>query len=134
MQKLSSVLIAAGIFTAIAGAMAVPASAAPLHFAVHGAQPLIVLPDSFSNEGADWGDPYGAYGNPLDRYYDPAGKVPFTNYRGAPAVDLVLARTLDRNHESILGHMLTCQARYASYNPATNFYAGRHGIPQICYR
>jgi hypothetical protein len=34
----------------------------------------------------------------------------------------------------MLGHMLKCQATYTTYNPATNFYRGAHGIPQVCYR
>jgi len=65
----------------------------------------------------------------------PAAKqVSDWRYYGPPAVDLILARTLDHNGESILGHMLRCQASFPSYNAATNSYSDRHGLPQVCYR
>jgi len=116
-------------------ALAAPAFA-QTRVIVRGAHPLNA-PPGFSDYGGGgfYGSPEYLYGdNPLDRYYDPAGKIPDSNYYGPPAVDLVLGETLSRNNESMLSHMLRCQAAYRTYNPATNFYFGRHGIPQVCYR
>jgi hypothetical protein len=123
-------LIAGGV------ALSAPAEAAP-RVVVRGAYPL-VAPSYRYGYGYGPGDytsnPGYIWGNPADRYYDPAGRVPDTRYYGPPAVDMVLARTLTRNNESMLGHMLRCQATYSTYNPATNFYRGSHGVPQVCYR
>ena len=133
MRILSTALCAVALLGGVAAAA--PAIAAPAQVIVRGATPI--LPPSgygFSPGGDYANDPAYIYGDPLDRYYDPAGKIPDSRYYGPPAVDLALARTLDNNHESILGHMLHCQASYPTYNPATNFYRGRHGIPQTCYR
>ncbi len=129
MRKLSSALCGAALLTA---ALAAPAFAAPAHVVVHGAYPLYVPPSYYDSYGADLaGD--GFYGDPLSRYYDPAGAIPDTQYYGPPAVDLVLARTLDRTGDSVLGHILKCQARYATYSAASNTYFGRNGIPVACY-
>ncbi|MDR3472515.1 MAG: hypothetical protein P4M09_12620 [Devosia sp.] len=118
---------------AAAFAIAGPAVAGPAHAVVHGAIPLYVPPDAFYDNSTGYGDYYGGfYGNPQDRYYDPAGAMPDWRYHGPAAVDLVLARTLDRTGESILGHILICQARHVSYSAASNTYFGRNGIPVAC--
>jgi len=110
----------------------VPTQAAPPRVIVRGATPI--LPDNSFGFGGAYASPGYFYGNPVDRYYDPVGKFPDWRYFGPPAVDLVLARTLDHNGESMLGHMLRCQASFPSYNAATNSYTGPHGLPQVCYR
>lgn len=126
----------------VGGLATAPAIARPLHVIVRGANP-IYPPDYYGNGddygygyGADWGAGplYGFYGYPFERGYWPAGKVPDERYYRPPAVDLVLARTLDRNGESILGHIMHCQASFSTYNAATNFYTARDGQPKICYR
>ena len=120
----------------IAG-LAAPALAQTPRAVVRGARPLYVAPPPPVDYGFDYSyydSPQYIYGDPLDRYYDPAGKVPDDRYYGPPAVDMVLATTLTRNHESILSHILHCQAAYPTYNAATNFYSGRDGIPRVCYR
>lgn len=117
-------------------ALAVPAAAQAPRVIVRGAHPLYVEPTPFSDYsgGGYYGSPQYLYGDPLDRYYDPAGKIPDYRYFGPPAVDLILARSLTRNNESLLQHMLRCQRTYPTYNPATNFFVGPNGIPQPCYR
>jgi hypothetical protein len=115
--------------------IAAPAMARPLHVIVRGANPI--LPPEDYGYAPDYypSNPYWVYGeNEFDPNFRPAGKIPDWRYYGPPAVDMVLARTLDINHESILSHMLHCEAAYRSYNAATNFYIGRHGLPTICYR
>jgi hypothetical protein len=102
---------------------------------VRGAHPI--LPPSYYGyaPGYSQSDPYWMYGeSDLDPNFQPAGKVPDWRYYGPPAVDLVLARTLDANGESILSHMLHCEASYPTYNAATNFFTGRDGQPRVCYR
>ena len=137
MKILASAVCALALLAG-AGFIAAPAMARPLHVTVRGATPI--LPPDAYGYGAGYGygasspEDYDFYGNPTSRGYDPAGKFPDYRYFGPPAVDLVLARTLDANNESILGHMMRCQATYPSYNTATNFYTGRHGQPMICYR
>lgn len=131
MRILSSALCVAALLAGPALTVA-PAQAAP-RIIVRGATPL--LPDNSYNYGGDYSaGPAYFYANPLDPYYDPAGKTPDWRYYGPPAVDLVLARTLDHNGESMLDHMLRCQASFPSYNAATNSYSDRQGLPQICYR
>ncbi len=130
MKNLTPALLA----VAIAVGCVVPAVAAPMHVIVRGARPLLPPPAFDYAYGGDWNDYSGAYGDPSSRYYDPAGATPDWRYHGPLAVDLVLARTLDHTGESMLGHMLTCQAHFATYNPATNAYYGPHGIPVPCYR
>jgi hypothetical protein len=132
MSKLSSSLCALALL-AVASLAASPA-AAQSRVIVRGAHPILPPAYSYSYGGAFADSPGYIWGSPQDRYYDPAGKFPDHRYYGPPAVDLVLARTLDRNRESMLGHMLACQRAFPSYNPATNFYRGRHGQPQVCYR
>jgi len=115
--------------------LAMPALAQAPHVIVRGAHPYYVEPLPFSDYGGGYyGSPAYLYGDPLDRYYDPAGKIPDERYYGPPAVDLVLARTLTLNNESILSHMLRCQAAYPTYNTATGFYRDRHGIPHTCFK
>jgi hypothetical protein len=122
--------------TLFVAAFAAPALAQP-RVIVRGAHPYYTAPVPFSGfSGSNfagssefiWGD------HPLNRYYDPAGRFPDHRYFGPPAVDMILARTLSRNNESMLSHMLRCQAAHATYNPATNFYFGPNGIPRVCYR
>jgi len=122
--------LAAGVVAPITAA-----NARPLHVIVRGATPI--LPPDYYGYAPDYtgGNPYWMYGeSEFDPNFTPAGKIPDWRYYGPPAVDMVLARTLDVNHESILSHMLHCQAAYRSYNAATNFYTGRDGLPTICYR
>jgi hypothetical protein len=128
-MKTKLAFCAAALLATLAG----PAAAAPAHAVIHGGIPIYVPPDAFYDNSGGYGDDFGGfYGNPQDRYYDPAGAMPDWRYHGPAAVDLVLARTLDRNGESMLGHMLHCQARHATYSAASNTYYGRHGIPVSC--
>jgi hypothetical protein len=136
MKILTSAACAVLLLTAN-GLTTAPAIARPLHIVVRGANPI--YPPDYSYDYAYGGDAagdqlYDLYGSPFERGYGPAGKVPDSNYYGPPAVSLVLAGTLDRNGESILGHIMHCQASFPSYNAATNFYSGRHGQPMTCYR
>lgn len=114
-------------------AIAGPAIAGPAHAVVRGAIPLYVPPDALYDNNGGYNDYYGGfYGDPHDRYYDPAGAMPDWRYHGPAAVDLVLARTLDRTGESMLGHIMVCQARHATYSAASNTFFGRNGIPVTC--
>lgn len=129
----TTAILAAGTLSLGLALSAAPVLAAP-HIIVRGATRILPPPAyTYNYYGADWGDPLDFYGNPLDRYYDPIGKIPDTRYYGPQPVDLVLARTLDRNGESIMSHALKCQAHYPTYNTATNTYYGAHGLPQVCY-
>lgn len=49
-----------------------------------------------------------------------------------PSINWVRAATLDRTGESMLQHQLKCQARYPSYDMASDTYLGAHGIPTDC--
>lgn len=131
MNKLFSALSVAAIL-AVAGA-AGPASAQPARVIVHGANPIYV-PSSpvYNGDNGYWTNYGGFYGDPLSMYYDPAGVVQDWRYHGPKAVDVRLGMTLSRNGESMLGHMLTCQARHATYSAATDMYYGRGGIPVAC--
>jgi len=131
MNKLFSALSVAAVL-AVAGA-AGPAMADPARVIVRGANPIYV-PDNPVYNGDDgyWSNYGGFYGDPLSQYYDPAGVVPDWRYHGPAAVDMQLGMTLTRNHESMLGHMLACQARHATYSAASNTFYGRHGIPVAC--
>ena len=129
MKQLLAVVMAATV-----AATCLPVFAAPIHVIVRGARPLLPPPAFSYGTSGVWSDYSGAYGDPQSRFYDPAGTIPDWRYHGPLAVDLVLARTLDHNNESILGHILACQAAYPSYSAATNSYAGSHGIPATCYR
>lgn len=134
MKTIYSVLVAAALTLGLVST-AIPATAQPPRIFVHGATRILPPPPFTSYRlGADWGDPLDFYGSPVGRYYDPVGKIPDMRYYGPPAVDLVLARTLDRNNESMMSHTLTCQAHYPTYNMVTNTYYGRNGLPQVCYR
>jgi hypothetical protein len=134
MRKLSPAICAVALVAAACVA-ATPAAAQPPRVIVRGATPILPpAPYVFNgNPSYGWYDPSGIYEDPFSRYYDPAGKIPDDRYYGPKAVDLILARTLDRNNESIMGHMLRCQAHYPTYNPATDRYYGAHGIPVPCY-
>lgn len=131
MNKLFSAFCAAIVLSAAA---VTGATAQPAQVIVRGANPLYVpnYAPTYNNDSGYWNNYGGFYGDPLSRYYDPAGVIPDWRYHGPKAVDVSLARTLDRNGESMLGHMLTCQARHATYNPASNTFYGRHGIPVRC--
>ncbi len=135
MKKLTTAL--AIVLAAAVGVAAVPALAqsAP-HVIVRGATPI--APPVFGQDpdvGAYYySSPFYLYGDdPLDRYYDPAGKVGDYTYHGPKPVDLQLGATLSANNESLLDHMLRCQARHATYNTATNQYFGPNGLPVACY-
>ena len=119
---------------ALAAALAIagPASAAPLRVVIH-PTPYYVPPSAVYDTWNGYGDYYGGFfGNPQDRYYDPAGASPDSRYYGPPAVDMMLARTLDRNGETMLGHAEICQARHATYSVASNTFYGHNGIPVVC--
>jgi hypothetical protein len=134
MKFLKPALCAAALTAAAFSAIA-PADARPLHVIVRGAHPI--LPPQYYGYTPDYypSNPYWLYGeNEFDPDFRPAGKTPDWHYYGPPAVDLVLARTLDANNETILSHMLNCEASYVTYNAATNFYTTRNGQPRICYR
>jgi hypothetical protein len=130
MSKLPKLAAAALLIAATATAG--PALAAPLHVIVRGATPLAEPTPGFVFDN-DSGTEYGFHGDPLNRYYDPTGIIPDTRYYGPPAVDMVLARTLDVRNESILTHMLKCQAHYPSYSVIGNFYIRAGGLPAVCY-
>jgi len=131
MKKLSIALCAAAVLAG--GFAAGPALAQPAHVIVRGATPYYVPggPEYTPDDGY-WSNYGGFYGDPMSRYYDPAGVVWDWRYHGPKAIDVSLGRTLDRTGESMLGHMLTCQARHATYNPASNTYYGAHGAALNC--
>ena len=136
MPRLLSAFGVAALLAAGSAALT-PAVAQPPHIIVRGATPILPPPAYVYGNGYstyDWYDYTGVNGDPFAPYYDPAGHVPDTRYYGPKAVDLVLARTLDRNNESMLRHMLVCQAAFPTYNPASNTYYGRNGIAVPCYR
>jgi|GEM_PF-5363854 len=110
------------------------AAAAPAHAVVHGAIPIYAPPAyDYDDSNLGYGDYYGGfYGNPADRYYDPAGAMPDWRYYGPKPVDLVLGRTLSARGETMLSHMMICQARHATYNPATNMFTTAGGIAYAC--
>lgn len=135
MKLLSSALCALALFAG-GSFLASPALAQPARIIVRGATPILPPPAFvYDNNGGYYANPDRVFGeDPNSPFYDHAGKYPDYRYYGPPAVDLVLARTLDRNDESMLTHMMRCQAAFGSFNPATNAYTGRNGIPQVCYR
>ncbi|MEO8882061.1 MAG: hypothetical protein ABI377_01370 [Devosia sp.] len=132
-------LSALGVAAALAAGSAAltPAVARPPHVIVRGATPILPPPAYVYGNGYsayDWYDYTGLNGDPFAPYYDPSGHVPDTRYYGPKAVDLVLGRTLSRNNESMLRHMLVCQAAFPTYSAASNTYYGRNGISVPCYR
>lgn len=135
MQRLMSAIAVAALLAGGSAALT-PAAAQPPHIIVRGATPILPPPAYVFGNGSayDWYDYTGINDDPFSPYYDPAGRIPDTRYYGPKAVDLTLARTLDRNNESMLRHMLVCQASYSTYNPVSNTYYGRDGIPVPCYR
>ncbi|MGN6101482.1 MAG: hypothetical protein ACTHOR_10075 [Devosia sp.] len=130
MKTLTTAVFAAAL---AAAALATPAFAQPARVIVRGANPIYVPPNvTYNGDDGYWSNYGGFYGDPLNRYYDPAGAMPDWRYYGPPAVDLTLARTLSRTGDSMLTHILKCQARYPTYSAASNTYY-RGGVPVACY-
>jgi len=49
-----------------------------------------------------------------------------------PAVNMVRADVIEANGESIVEHQLRCQQMHSSYEPASDTYRGRDGLPRLC--
>lgn len=135
MKKLTTALAIVVVAAATVAAAPALAQSAP-HVIVRGATPIAppVFGEDPDYNAGYYSSPFYLYGDdPLDRYYDPAGKVGDYTYHGPKPVDLQLAATLSANNESILQHMLRCQALHPTYNSATNDYFGPNGLPVACY-
>ena len=132
MRRSSSLAIA---LVAVAVSVA-PVMAAPLIITVPGGERFGENPQE---------SPFYDYSVPLlsaplpGGQFDPAAAAteayfavhhPVRNY--GPLWPVSLGETLIRTGDSIGDHWIKCQARYASYNPVTDTYNGRNGLPAPC--